>query len=202
MKKITIIVVVIILLIVGGVWIVIQYGCKIPIVKRLFDCPTEVVLNEEPEPTPEPSSTPAPTATSKPEYAIEEEMKYLDVEEAKTQDPALEAFLQDLKRALEEADFEILETMISDPFLVGRYQTSFVFYGREEAIENLKTWVQPGQIRMDISNIGRDTAEGLDAKLLEGKYFILSEGWPGRSLLGIAVTDGKYFWSELITKIN
>ena len=105
------IIVVVILAIAGCVWARSRIGCKIPIVKPFFDCPVEIAQEEKPEPTPEPFSTPAPTATSKPEYAIEEEMKYLDVEEAKIQDPALEAFLRDLERALEEADFEILETM-------------------------------------------------------------------------------------------
>ncbi len=182
--------------------------CDVPFVS-FFTCPGDSessddgrsvapeLPDEEAEDMVDQGTPPTPVPT---EYVPTTSVEYEDVEKAIRGDPVLEQFVQNLKAAIESADFETLEGMISEPFNVGPYGSHYDFLNKQEAIARLQAELEGLTITVDLSNEGRRVARDEYATPREANYALLSYGWPkdSVSIIGIKRSGEGYLWADLL----
>lgn len=141
--------------------------------------------------TPESNNRPQPQPTAQ---------LYENLEAAATKDPQLVEFLETFKTAVETKDYQTIEGLITDPFNVGPYGSSYATLDKEQAMEKLKEILADEHILVVTTNEGRDIAQALSATPRDASFALIAYGVPhdSYSILGISQTDQGYFWSDLI----
>jgi hypothetical protein len=133
-------------------------------------------------------------------------MVYQDLEAAAEDDPALTEFLNTLKTAVETKDHDTISTLISDPFNVGPYGSSYAVMNHDEAIAWLTTSLDEinEPIILDITNDSRTKAQQLGVTPREASFALVAYGWPFESIsiLGVRQTPEGYVWTDLIYFVN
>lgn len=124
--------------------------------------------------------------------------EYGDLEEARSLDPALDAFVNALKSALEGKDFETLGTLMGETVNIGPWASHYSDFTRVEAIDILTISLEATSVTLDISNQGMRVAQEYYVTPREAEFALLSTGWPERSILGITKIGDQYFWTDLV----
>lgn len=181
------------------------FWCDIPVV-NFISCTTGKAEIEEPQVSIQEQKKPTQTievVVQETETPIEivPTPPYEDLEKAREEDPTLELFVQSLKKAIEEADFVTLETLVSETFNIGGYASEYNELSRNEFIEILKNEIAPGKITVDLTNEGRRVAQEAYVTPREGKFALLSTGWPEKAILGITRIGEEYFWTDLVIDV-
>lgn len=179
------------------------FWCDIPVI-NIVSCVTGIAENRESQVSESVQEVLEPTdaiLTEETPVQVIPTPPYQDLEQARSSDPVLEAYVQSLKKALEEADFATLETLVSETFNIGGYASEYNELTRADVIAILKNEIQTGQISVDISNEGRKVAQEAYVTPREGTFALLSKGWPEKSILGVTKIGDTYFWTDLVIDV-
>lgn len=196
-------VVLLVVLVVFVVGLINPFWCDIPVI-NIVSCVTGKARNEESQVSEREQEVLEPTEailTEETPVPVIPTVPYQDLEQARVEDPALELFVQSLKKALEEADFVTLETLVSEPFNIGGSASEYNELTRADVIAILKNDIQAGQISVDITNEGRKVAQEAYVTPREGTFALLSTGWPEKSILGVTKIGNTYFWTDLVIDV-
>jgi len=185
------------------------FWCDVPVV-GLFTCLTEGKTEVE-----KPMKEKGQGESEVPTQGIQQEVysteviptpliEYKDLEREMDDEPDLKQFIQTLKKAIESADFQTLEGLVSDPFHMGPYGGEYADLSRLEAIEHLRELMGELKVTIDVTNEGRSLARERYVTPRGANFALLSYGWPkgSVSLLGVKKIGEVYFWTDLVLFIN
>jgi hypothetical protein len=154
----------------------------------------ELILEETPEVSEENTNQ---EEQPEPEPTV---MLYDDIEDAASDDPLFTAFLNELKRAVEEKDYQTIEGLIAEPFNIAPYGGEYSTLSKVDAIKRLSTDLEGLNLLVDISNEGRIVAQELYVTPREASFALICYGWPegSFSILGLTQVEDTFLWSDTI----
>jgi len=182
------------------------FWCDVKVI-NVITCITEMEVSVDKQPaqlTEQAKEEGAQPVSEPTEYEPTTTVEFEDVEQAMIDDPILEQFVLSLKVAIEEADYQALGDMITEPFNMGPHGASYANLAKLQAIEFLKEEMKGLSITVDISNEGRKIAREEYVTPSEAAFALLSFGWPDEtvSILGIKRVGENYLWSDLVLFIS
>ncbi|MEA3336083.1 MAG: LysM peptidoglycan-binding domain-containing protein [Chloroflexota bacterium] len=116
----------------------------------------------------------------------------------------LEEQLSLLEKAVEEKDYEQIEELLMDEWVIGFYRSEGLVLRADEAIEQLKAnYLGPGQVAVDLAVDGRELLADRIAFPDNVTAVVYSSGWgpdgvDDAFLLMIAADDGRSRWGGML----
>lgn len=131
-------------------------------------------------------------------------IEHLTSVEVRLQGSGLDLAVEDLKTALEDKDYQALETLIVEPWVLGFYQSEGVVLGPEAALSQLEeNYLGPGEVSVDLSV---DALQLLSEQVIfsqDVSHVVYSTGWgpdqvDDAFLLLVSTDDGRTGWGGML----